>query len=45
VGGAFVGVQAPLDRPVNTGWRVTVHVPLDALFLFDGVNEERLYPV
>ncbi|MGI5917156.1 MAG: ABC transporter ATP-binding protein [Anaerolineae bacterium] len=44
VGEAFVSVAAPLEMPVNTGWPVTVHVPLDALYLFDSVTEERLYP-
>lgn len=38
------GVQAPLDMPVNTGWRVRVLIPEEAVYLFDEESEARIMP-
>ncbi len=38
------GVQAPLDMPVNTGWRVQVLIPEEAAYFFDEESEARIAP-
>jgi ABC-type sugar transport system ATPase subunit len=36
------GVQAPLDMPVNTGWKVRVEIAEESAYLFDQESEARL---
>ncbi len=41
-GEVIFGVQASLDMPVNTGWKVQVVLSEEAILLFDGETEARI---
>jgi len=41
-GEVIFGVQAPLDKPFNTGWHVTVVIDEGSAYLFDGQTEARI---
>ncbi len=43
-GNVIFGVQAPLDLPVNTGWKVSVVIDESKAYLFDGEKEVRITP-
>jgi ABC-type sugar transport system ATPase subunit len=43
-GSTLYGVQAPLDKPFNTGWAVQVVLMPEKVYLFDEKSENRIAP-
>jgi hypothetical protein len=41
-GNVIFGVSIPIDRPINSGWKVQVIIPEDKAYFFDEATEARI---
>ncbi|MCE5258043.1 MAG: ABC transporter ATP-binding protein [Chloroflexi bacterium] len=43
-GDLLFGVDAPIETRVGTGWKMTVVIPEESVYLFDKTSEARIHP-
>ncbi|MHB9034765.1 MAG: hypothetical protein ACYC6L_17165, partial [Anaerolineae bacterium] len=43
-GKLLFGVDAPIDTKVGTGWKMSVVIPEESVYLFDKASEARIQP-